>query len=48
MRWDIVIAQKQIKFQPVSAASVSNNSIFLDTADSLLKLKDNAGLVEAI
>jgi len=36
------------EFIAVTATNVENNSIFLDTADNLLKLKDNSGNVISI
>lgn len=35
-------------FKPIAAASVPNNTIFMDSADNVLKRKDNTGAVAAI
>lgn len=43
------VAARYVNFsESVPAASVPNNSIFLDSADNILKRKDNAGNVAAI
>ncbi len=36
------------EFEAVSASSVDNNSIFLDTVDNVIKMKDNSGTVSNI
>ncbi len=36
------------EFEAVTAANVDNNSIFLDTSDNILKLKDNGGNITVL
>jgi len=36
------------EFIAVTAANVENNSIFLDVADNVLKIKDNSGEITSL
>lgn len=44
----VVGVKDALQFTARSAASIPNNSIFLDAADNVLKQKNNAGVVSAI
>lgn len=39
---------KQVKFDGITSASAENNSLFVDSADGLLKFKNSSGTVQAI
>lgn len=48
MRHDKPEVEKEVNLKSTSSGGVDNNSIFLDSADNIIKTKDNSGVINII
>ena len=47
-RWKELRLSMQITLSPVASTGISNNSLFVDSSDNLLKFKDNTGAIKTV